>query len=147
MRNIGIVVPHLGSSQIGFTAIKAIEKIEDNKVIFFENLVPSICSLNCAKLCVNELTHFHGTLITTNIDNTILGLNLCNRKKTKVIFYVWDLEWLRKGKNNYLYNLQAYKDANVLIARSIEHAGPIENYSNRKPLVIESFNLEEILRY
>lgn len=72
--------------------------------------------------------------------------SLVNRKQVKLIFYVWDLEWLRPGKNDYLYNLQAYNDVDVLIARHTEHIAPIKNYSNREPIMIKDFDLEEIMR-
>jgi hypothetical protein len=145
--NVGIIVPHMGASQISFTIIKEMDKIKaHDKILFFENLMSSIIKPSCAMLCVNELGHFKGNLITTNIENTLLALNICNRKAVRIYFYVWDLEWIRRNRGNYLYNLPAYKDVNHLIVRSNYHVGPVENYSNRKPIVIEDFNLEEILR-
>ena len=70
-----------------------------------------------------------------------------SRKDNKIIFYVWDLEWIRPGKNIYLYNYGAFQRANKVIARSQAHAKAIENYSNRKvDSVIEEFSVSEIIK-
>lgn len=149
--NIGIIVPHLGASQISFYAIKAINQLvqsgyKDDLVLFFENLVPPILSPQCATICINELMSFKGVLITTTIDNTTNALAMNSRKDNQIIFYVWDLEWMRPGKNAYLYNYKAFQQATKIIARSQAHAKAIENYSNRKvDLIIEEFNIERII--
>ena len=139
--NTGIVIPHLGSAQMSFEAINLVNKL-DNAVLFFEQLVAPCIEPKCATMCVNELMSFRGTLITTNISNTIMASKLINKSVVKHIFYVWDLEWLRPNKNNFLYNLQAYKAPQILVARSQEHVNPIANYCNRIPIV-KSF--EEVL--
>ena len=132
--NIGIVVPHLGLSQISFSAISFANK-ENNAVLFFEQLITPCIPIKCATMCVNELMSFRGSLITTTIESTLMANELINKNVADHIFYVWDLEWLRPNKNNYLYNLKAYNCADKLIARSEEHADPIRNYCNRQPLV------------
>lgn len=147
MNSVGLVLPHLGVSQISYYALNEFEKHKElNRVIFFENLLSSMVIPSCATMCVNQLPNFSGTLVTSTIENTLLALNLCNPKITKIIFYIWDLEWLRRGKNNYLYNLPAYQKSHSIISRSKYHVGPIKNYCGREPTLIESFNLEEILR-
>ena len=144
--SIGVLLPHLGASQASFLAIQEISKLKEDSVLFFEELSSPCLPVRCATICINELMSFSGTLITTNIRNTMTAASLVNRKQVKLIFYVWDLEWLRPGKNDYLYNLQAYNDVDVLIARHTEHIAPIKNYSNREPIMIEDFDLEEIMR-
>jgi hypothetical protein len=95
--------------------------------------------INTATISTNKLISFSGLLITTTINNTITARNLINKNTTKLVFYVWDLEWLRAGQNNFLHNIQAYRAPDMLIARSTEHVYPITNYSNRQPIVIEDF--------
>lgn len=136
MQNLGIILPHLGSSQAAYEAIKLANKVE-NAVIFFEQLMSPCLPINCATMCVNELMSFKGLLITTSISNTMLAHNLTNRNQVQLLFYVWDLEWLRPNKQNYLYNIQAYSVPDFLVARSEEHIGPITNYCNRKPVFKE----------
>lgn len=148
--NIGAVVQHLGKSQITYNIVREINKISNyyyNTVIFFEQLVNSHFPAQCATMCVNELVNYHGILITSNLYNTKLAISLTNPNTTKVIFYVWDLEWLRPNQNNYLYNFEIYNKAPILIARSRYHAKAITNYANRTPIVMENFSLKEILEF
>jgi hypothetical protein len=150
--NIGIVVPHLGPSQISFYAIKEInrlvaEKYPHDLVLFFEQLINPVIQPQCASMCINELMSFKGILITTTIDNTTMSIARNTRKDNKIVFYVWDLEWMRPNKNIYLYNYKAFNSVHKLIARSENHKKAIENYANR-PIdkIIEDFNIEEILK-
>ena len=133
MISFGFVVPHLGSSQATYETIKLANSIE-NAIIFFEQLVTPCTPIGCSTMCITELMNFGGTLVTTNIENTRMANKLVNRNQCKLIFYVWDLEWLRPGKQNFLYNHEAYHMPNVLAARSVEHIGPIQNYCNRQPI-------------
>ena len=150
--NIGIVVPHLGAAQISFYAIKEVnrlieEKYTDDLTLFFEHLVPSIIPPKCAVMCVNEIMSFKGTLITTTLDTTTLALARNTRKDNRIIFYVWDLEWMRPQKNNYLANYSIFHQAHKLVARSANHAKAIENYTNRKVnTIIPEFNVQEIIK-
>ena len=134
MNNLGIVVQHLGSSQISYEAIKLVNSV-NNAVIFFEQLIAPCVPIRCATMCITEMTSFRGILITTNIENTLMVSQIVNRNQVKLMFYVWDLEWLRPNKNNYLYNIKAYNTPEVLIARSKEHVGPLTNYCNRQPII------------
>lgn len=143
---LGVVISNLQSSQIAYYTINEINKYKHDKVIFFEQLASPCLPINCGTLCINEICNFEGTLITTNIKNTIMCSENMNRKKIKHIFYVWDLEWLRQGKKNFLANLKAYMCPDVLIARHGDHFYPIYNYCNRKPLVIKDFKLNEITK-
>ncbi len=128
---IGIVVPHLGSSQIAYETIKLTSKL-NNCIIFFEQLVEPCFKIDCAVMCINEMVGFTGILITSNINNTIMSDRLINRTKSKLYFYVWDLEWLRPTHKDFLYNRKAYTIPDKLISHK-EHIGPIRNYCNRTP--------------
>ena len=130
--NLGIIVPHLGVSQKAYESINLANKIE-NSILFFEQLVSPSIPINCPTMCVNELMNFRGVLISTNIESTLMARKLTNPKLVKLIFYVWDLEWLRPNKQNYIYNYKAYNIPDILMCRP-GHADPIYNYCNRKPL-------------
>jgi hypothetical protein len=136
MNNLGIVVPHLGASQAAYEAIQ-LANSHDNVVLFFEQLVTPCMPVQSATMCVNELMSFRGTLVTTNIENMRMAHKLVNLNTTRLIFYVWDLEWLRPNKNNYIYNVETYHMPHVLLARHEEHVGPIFNYCNRQPIAKE----------
>ncbi len=150
--SIGIVVPHLGQAQIGFTAIKTVNQLILDKsphdwVLFFEQLTMPVLTPQCAAMCINELTSFKGTFITTTLGNTSMTLGRNSRKTNKVIFYVWDLEWMRSGQHSYLHNYHIFNSVTKLIARSTEHAKAIENYCNRKvDLILTDFNINEMIQ-
>jgi len=150
--NIGIVVPHLGSSQISFYAIKEVnrlvnEKFADDLTLFFEHLTPSIIPPKCAVMCVNEIMSFGGVLITTTLDTTLMALARNTRKDNRIIFYVWDLEWTRPNHGDYLANYDIFQRVHKLVARSTNHAKAIENYTNRKvDSIIQEFNIQKIIK-
>lgn len=149
--NIGIVTPHLGLSQIAFYAISEVNRLvyegrKDDIVLFFEQMTTPVVQPQCGIMCINELMSFKGTLITTTLNNTAMALARNSRSENKIIFYVWDLEWLRPNQNNYLHNFQIYNLANKLVARSQEHANAIENYCSRQVgLISPHFNIDEII--
>jgi hypothetical protein len=75
-----------------------------------------------------------------------MATKTCN--SSKIVFYIDDLEWMRNGKNNFLYNLQAYRSPLVeLVTPSLNYAKLVENYSNRKvSAVIPGYNVTELIK-
>jgi hypothetical protein len=149
---IGIIVPHLGTCQIAHYAVRYINYMlaQTSKfdfVLFYEELVKPRIRPMCASVNISEIWAFDGAIISYNIENTITAINaICPKTK---IFYAWDVEWIRPKKNNFLYNMQAYRSPDVkLIARSKSHADAIAKYSNRVPdAIIDNFNLPEIIKH
>jgi hypothetical protein len=89
---------------------------------------------------------FKGTIITTTLDTTLMTLARNTRKDNRVVFYVWDLEWMRPQKNNYQYNQNIFYRVHKIVSRSTNHAKAIENYANRKvDLILKIFNIKEII--
>lgn len=149
MKNIGILLSHLGPSQLSFYVCSQINQLANLKKeydfsLFFDNLVPPCIQPNCAVFNGNEIWGYEGVLVATTMDHAILLSKAVN--KAKNFFYVWDLEWLRRNKNNFMYNMQAFRHPDVeLIARSNDHKKAIENYCNRPVKhVIPDINLEQI---
>lgn len=142
--SIGIVVPHLGASQLAYYTIQAVNKIKDTDcVIYYENMVFPCIKPSCAVMCLNHMINFEGVLISTTINTTISAINVGH--KAKHIFYVWDVEWLRIGKQSFLYNLQAYRNNIILVCRDYSHSKLLANYCNRKDInVIPEFDIEKI---
>ena len=142
--NTGIIIPDMGASQLGYMALNQANLLaqqNESCFIFFENTkLPCVRPLvSCMN--ISELHTFNGTLISTSIDTTLYAINSITN--TRKIFYVWDLEWLRPNKNNFLYNMQAFRNEQVeIMCRSERHAKLIENYCNRKPsLIFNNLNL------
>ena len=149
--NIGIIIPHLGLGQSGFYAITEVNRLvemghKSDFVLFFEQVTMPILQPQCGTMCINELMSFKGTLITTTLNNTAMALARSSRSENKIIFYVWDLEWLRPNQNNYLHNFAIYNTVHKLVARSQEHTNALENYCSRKvDLISPDFNIDEMI--
>ena len=97
-----------------------------------------------ATMGINEIWSFNGPIIATSV-STALSL-LKSHSATKKYFYVWDLEWTRPHGHDFLYNIKAFKNIN-LIARSDEQAEAIKNYCNIDVSgIVEDFNLQELYK-
>lgn len=90
---------------------------------------------------ISEVFSFNGMLISTNLRNTAIMLKA--KTNAKKIFYVWDLEFLRRGNSDFLRNNEIYRHPDIkIVCRSADHAKVLENYSNRKPdAIIPTINL------
>jgi hypothetical protein len=136
--NIGIILPDLGMSQLAYFAINQCNigsASKDAFYLFFQNTeLPSVAPLvSCMN--VTELSGFNGVLVSTSVDTTLAAINSVN--STKKIFYIWDLEWLRKGHDNFLHNIKAFRHPDVkLVCRSRSHAQLVSNYCNRDDIAI-----------
>ncbi len=142
---LGIVLNNLGSSQQAFMAISYINTLLHNKFIkdatlFYCENVASVIKPLCMSTSVDKVFQFDGTLITTNL----YTYSLVRTAKGRKVLYLWDLEWLR-GNGNYIANNELLNEVEILICRSDSHAKCIENYCNRKPIVIPNFNLKMIV--
>lgn len=107
------------------------------------NNTPQKFGVRTANVPITELNSFDGLIITTDIDTTMFAKNLV--RQNDVLFYVWDLEWLRAGNKNYFRNISAYR--NVLLAtRSQPYAIELMKYSGVKTsLITNNFNIPQLL--
>lgn len=146
--NVGIIIPGLGNSQLAFFVggqshyLKQFTSHEP--FIFMEDFEPPCMQIQAACMNISEIYSFNGLLISTSLMNTAMVLNV--KSNCKKAFYVWDLEFLRRGHDNFFLNSSIYRSPEIkLICRSKEHADALENYCNRKPdMIVQNFNLMEI---
>lgn len=149
IKQIGFLLNHLGPSQLAFYVINQINAIGEKTVdydfvLFYEHLVKPCVVPNCMVLNATETFSFHGLLIATTLDNAEVAINSINTARN--IYYIWDLDWMRRGQNNYIKNISILRNPKLeLIARSQDHASAIENYCNRKvSSIISDANIAEI---
>lgn len=146
--NIGIVIPSLGNSQLTLFTVGQCHYLrqftEHESFIFTEDFEPPCMSVQTACMNISEMYSFTGILIATSLLNASMIMKI--NSDCKKIFYVWDLEFLRAGKNNFFSNNSVYRSPELkIVCRSPEHASALENYSNRKPdAIIQNINLMEI---
>lgn len=147
---VGLMINDLGVNQLNFYLINHINNSirltnDYDFMVFIKDLIPPSMRPECAVLNSNEIWAFDGILISTNLDSALSSLNAVNTAKN--VLYMWDLEWLRAGKNNYINNISILRNPNLtVVARSPEHARAIENYANIKiQHIIPDANLKDIL--
>lgn len=150
MNNIGIILPDLSFSQMGYECIKSVNRLllQSNQydiTLFYEQISNLAMKPLCGVMNLSELWSFNGTVISTTIDNTIMSLKAIN--KSKKIFYVYNLEWLKPHKQNYMYNIQAYRSPNItLAARNSDHAKAIQDYCGRKVnIIVPNFQIDSFI--
>jgi hypothetical protein len=132
--NVGIILNSMEIGQLPYEVITQIntEILSGSNLdyrIFFENVSMQCVNPLCSVQNISEIWGYSGILISTTLDNTLFSLKL----KTDVlrVFYIWDMEWLRKQKN-YLYNLSILRHPKlILVSRSVDSAKELERYSNR----------------
>jgi hypothetical protein len=145
MKRLGILINNYGPSQLAYNAIRIANDIvattDVEPTLFYENLVLPCLRPMCSVMCFNELFSFNGLIITTSIKQTRSVIKYPN--PSKVIFYAWDLEWLR-GPSNFTDNVHVYRSTKV-ITRSNDYAKAISNFANIEVDVIEDFNIKKLL--
>lgn len=145
--NVGLVLPHLGASQLSFIAINHANFIsgisDDEFYLFTKNPSEPCVSPGCAVMNISEVIGFKGLLIATDLGSADLIRSVPT--DAILVFYVWDLQFLR-NKKDFINNVAIYRDKRLtLIARSESHAKVISNYCNRKPdMVIPNLNVLKI---
>ncbi len=147
--NIGIILPSLEISQLGYEVITQINnEIAGGSLldyrIFFERLSLECVQPLCATMNISEIWGYSGLLISTTLENTFFSLKLTT--DVKRVFYVWDMEWLR-GQKNYLYNLSILRNTKIaLIARNEETNKELDRYCNRKAdLITDKLNFLDLV--
>ena len=145
----GIVVGDLGPSQLSYYIIRNCNKElehnnKDDFIVFVENLSKFAMQPNFGLMSIDEIWSFDGLLVATSISTSLQVQKATNNSKK--YFYVWDLEWTRPHGHDFLYNIEAFKNIN-LIARSGEQAEAIKNYCNIDVSgIVEDFNLQELYK-
>lgn len=144
--NIGIAVPHIGPSQLGFLAVQrcnhGLISTPHSYTIFYQEMVPFCMQPSVPVMNVTEMWGFNGTIIATTLDLAEMALNVSGDK----IFYPWDLEFLR-GNKNFMRNVSIYRNPNLrLIARSNDHGIELSNYCNRDPEVVHDLDIFRMIK-
>ena len=144
--NIAILLKNnFDFSQLSYNASMQINnyinKHPDHKITVCSlNNNPPTFRVNTANMSIVDMNSFDGLIITTCIDTTLFAKHLT--KDNPIIHYVWDLEWIRRGKKDYFRNIAAYRRV-LLATRSNTHAMQLFKYSGiRTDIVTPNFNIE-----
>jgi len=145
-QQIGIIVDNLESSQLSYDIINELNSSKNNVLLFCNNPHSVCMHLNTTIMSVSEAWGFKGTIITTSASTTHLATKIITIPK--ILFLVWDLEFIRHNpiKNYENYASLFLNNKVELLCRSMYHADLIDNCYNRKARVIGNrFNLSKIL--
>lgn len=115
----------LGASQLAFSLLAQKEPV----YIFTKEVeIPCILNRKFISCWFDAYSYNNGVMVATDIESAKFALKLPVKN---VLFYIWDLEWLR-NTGSYIENLKVFQNINLkLVARSEEHASIIKNYCNR----------------
>ncbi len=149
MKTLGIMLSHLGTSQLAFYAINNANKtlLENGQdvLIFYELPAPSCVNLECGLMQTQEAWNFDGPLIAPNLNlaSKLIGFPGTKQK----FFYVWDLEWLRIPNKDFVTLSTIYRSPLLkLIARSSEHAKLINKAWNVDIAgIVPNYNIHAML--
>jgi len=156
MNKLGLLVPSLGASQMGYYICKNINDFVGSNptsdiICYYENFEEECMHPNFTSLHIAEAWMQKGSMIATTESTAekLIGFPGADNK----YFYVWDLEWLRWeaprvqfGNLGYSPYLPYLHPSLEIICRSKNHAEIIENNFNREvKYVVEDFNIEKIM--
>lgn len=150
LKNINILVPNTGASQLSFFVIKELNSLtktrpEIDSILFYENKHKNCLPTNFSVMQISEAWGQSEAIIATTLSTARKLQKIPARKK---IFYVWDLEWIRdSSQKSYEKYSNVYGDKSLtLVARSEHHKLAIENAFNRAvEHVVSDFNMQNIL--
>ena len=149
----GILLENILPSQLAFFVINHFNEllannVKDTAFFFLDNItLPIFINPLCPIMNSTEIGQFNdGVILTTTINHTKQAINSINN--SKIIFYVWDLEWIRKPMD-YLSNIEVFRNPRIeIVAKTKEQAEIISKYANITNVrVVEDCNMKEILKW
>lgn len=145
----GIIADNYGANQIGFTIINAANKFaktNNNGCILFQlEYVPHCIKSDVCAMNYSEIYGYNACLISNSLESTKIMLSASNNGP--MIFYIWDIFWLRRGSEVYDHNMAVLNNPNLLlVCRSESHRQMVENYTNRNPAIMP-FDINALTEY
>lgn len=143
--NVAILLRNnLDFSQLSMYASRHINASKDHNIVTccVNNIKPAF-KVDTANLPLTDINLFNGLIISTCIDTTMFAKSMVRRND--ILFYVWDLEWHRRGNKDYFRNIAAFR--NVLLAtRSNSYAMELLKYSGVKTdIITPDFNVSHLI--
>lgn len=145
MNKIAALVDTFSVSQSSFALLNSFNELAKSMDVycFYNNLSSMMTEAHFTVMGTYHMNSFKGNIFCTTIQNAKILLNLTSRSNK--FLYLWDLEWIR-SPYDFDETLKVLRSPELnLIARSIDHAQLIENYSNRKvDYILDDWNANQI---
>lgn len=147
---VGFVVPSIDANQVAFTCITNCNRWLVNNfgmsfsVFYDKEYAPCIDPL-FPRFHLADALGFEGHLIATSMS---AALNIKTATKSRRYYYIYDLEWLRRG---YTFSKEQTEsilanDEIIKFARAKDHVEEIKKAGCTKLHgVVEDFNIEQIM--
>jgi len=148
---IGVCINHLGISQLAYHFINNVNIFlhgnhKDDVVCFYETLAPPCVHANFACMPTQEAFSYDGVIMPTSLP--LLSKSLKFLAPQKIIYYMWDLEWMRIQHKQFDFLQQIYSNTRYdIICRSKDHADALMDVWGRKATIIDNFDMLEITKY
>ena len=128
--NVGIVLPHLGPSQLTEEVLECCLRGKDKYALYYENVVKLYRPVPFFNSNISETLFFTGKLIATTFFSANYILSSLNHNKH--IMYFYDIEFLR-GRTDFIQNISTLRSPQLeLYTRSEDYAKLISNYCNKE---------------
>jgi hypothetical protein len=142
---IGIILPHLGTSQLSYLITQQVNRGDGKYVIFQKHPLPPIQRVFTSVFPISEITKFSGTLIGSDLDSARYMINLTS--PARKIYYPWHMEWMKHG-NDYLSTVKTIMSPQIeVIARSQSYADQIRIMNREPSAIIPDYDLGAFKRY
>lgn len=145
MKNIGVLLGDLFSSQWAFDIIETTNRLADHQLnvslFVLEHSMPVLVP-RTGTFSALDAYGYDGPLVATNLETAQIAL----RTASPPSLYLWaqDLEWTRVGVFDYRTFARVYRHPRIrLLARSEDHARLLANLWNTDVAVATNF--EEVI--
>ncbi len=128
--NTGIILPHLGASQLVEEVLNAVEQTNKPCSLYIENVCVPYRQISKAIFNISETVFFNGKLIATTLFSCAYIQN--NLNHITMHYFMQDLPWLR-GFTDFVDNVRVLRHPELkLYTSSEEYARLISNYCNKE---------------
>ncbi len=130
IKNIGVILPHLGPSQLAHEVITKVNAERGCYSLYYEGLYPAYTRIHSSLMNITESKYFSGRLISTTLSSA--EYTLFSLQHIELIYYCYDLEFLR-GKTDYIHNISIYRNPKLkLFTRCESYAKILSDYCNKE---------------
>lgn len=148
LKKIGVVLQHLGNSQLNYEFFQSANKIVQERrdvdiICFFSTPSRPMIPLRFATMPVCESKMFDGVLVSTNMHLASLALQNINAEKR--FYFSYDLDWMR-DRYEYVDVAKLYRayEQRVLV-RSHYHSDALVSSFGVTPYIQPTFDINWFL--
>lgn len=137
---VGIILPHLGPSQLAHEVVTKINQTRGPYSLYFEDVYPTYTRIHAPLMNISETKFFTGRLIATSPASA--SYILSSLKHIEACFFLEDIFWLRKNQTNFIMNTSLLRNPKLkLYTRCESYSKLISDYCGIKPTICKITDL------